>query len=80
MRQIKTGRGEIEEKKRIRINGVKVPKHLDATKLAQLEARTAFAGTMNSLNFDGTREVFKTQVYQVGAELFGFVKKHHKDW
>ena len=35
---------------------------------------------MNIVILDDIWENFKTQVYQVGADLLGFVKKHYKDW
>lgn len=50
------------------MNGGKVPKRLDASKLTQLETRTSLSDRMNNLTFDGTLEVFKDQVNQVGAE------------
>lgn len=59
--------------------GVKFHKYLDAFKLTELEAQTTLDDRMKNLTFNGTWKVFKSQVYQFGAEQLGFVKKHLKD-
>lgn len=57
------------------MNEIKVPKCFEVTKLTLLEAWTALADRMNNVTFDSSWDV-----YQVGAELLGFVKNHKKDW
>ena len=35
---------------------------------------------LDGLDFDGTWENFRDQVYSVGAEVLGFRTRKHQDW
>ena len=35
---------------------------------------------MSNINFEGTWMDFKTQVYNVGVEVLGFIERKHQDW
>ena len=55
---------------------MKVPKRINVLKLAQLVRTTL----MHNVTFGGTWVDFKTKMYKVGADLLGFVERHHTDW
>ena len=74
------GKLKLRIRRKVRMNGVKVPKRLDVSKLAKQETRTVLSDLMDNVNLDGTWVDFKTQVYRVGVEVLGFVEKHHQDW
>lgn len=46
--------------KKIRVDGLKVPKRLDVSKLTQLEVRTSSADRIKNVFFYATGEVYKT--------------------
>ena len=63
------------------MNGLKAPTRIDVAKLAQPDIREAVSSKFADLNFDGTWENFRDQVYSLGVELLGFrKKKQHRDW
>ena len=60
--------------------GVQVPKHIDVGKLKQPEIHRAVKEKLDTLEFDGTWEDFKDQVYSVGADLLGYRQRAHREW
>ena len=74
------GKFKLRIRKKIRTNGVKVPKRINVLRLKQKDTCKAFSDKMDTVIFDGTWDDFKNQVYQVGVDLLGYVEKHHSDW
>ena len=63
------------------MSGVKIPKHLDMSKLHDPNMRRTVRDKLDRLDFDGTWDQFKEQVYSsVGLESLGLQRKKHKDW
>ena len=74
------GKFKMRIRKKVRMTGVQVPKRIDVGKLKDQEFLTDVNEKLDSLDFDGTWENFKDQVYSVGEDLLGFRQKKHKDW
>ena len=74
------GKFKMRIRKKVRMTGVQVPKRIDVGKLKDQEFLTDVNAKLDSLDFDGTWENFKDQVYSVGEDLLGFRQKKHKDW
>ena len=67
-------------RKKVRLNGVKVPKRLDVTKLKCEAVRESLQEKLNETHFDGTWEQFKTTMYDTGLEVLGTKENKHRDW
>ena len=74
------GKFKLRIRKKVRMTGVQVPKRIDVGKLKDQEFLTDVNAKLDGLDFDGTWENFKDQVYSVGADVLGFRQKKHKDW
>ena len=74
------GKFKLRIRKKIRMSGVKVPKRLDVSKLNDPDMRKAVSDKLDRLEFDGTWDHFKDQVYSVGLESLGLQRRQHKDW
>ena len=55
--------------KKTRMEGAKVPKRINVTKLNQPDICQHLSDTLDHLNIDGTWENFKDQVYSTGVEV-----------
>ena len=66
--------------KKTHLSGVKVPKQLDVSKLHDPNMCSIVRDELDQLDFDGTLDQFKEQVYSVGLESLGLQWKKHKDW
>ena len=74
------GKFKLRIRKRIRMGGVKVPKRIDVSKLKQTDICTTVTERLNELDYDGSWENFRDQVYSVGADVLGFKTRKHRDW
>ena len=67
-------------RKRMRMNGVKAPKRIDVAKLKLPGVTESLRAKLDDMEFDGSWNTFKEQVYNAGVEHLGFRKKAYKDW
>ena len=74
------GKFKCRIRKKIRLEGVKVPKCIDVAKLKSQDIRRTVTAKLDCLYFDGTWENFKDQVYSTGLEELCLKQRHHKDW
>ena len=65
------GKFKCRIRKKIRLEGVKVPKRINVAKLKSPDIRRAMTAKLDCLDFDGTWENFKDQVYSTGLEELG---------
>ena len=61
--------------KKIPLSGVKVPKQLDVSKLHDLNMCSIVRDKLDHLDFDGTWDQFKEQIYSVSLESLGLQRK-----
>ena len=64
------------------MSGVKIPERLDVSKLHGPNMQRTVRYKLDRLDFDGTLDQFKEQVYSVGLESLRlqYNGKKHKDW
>jgi hypothetical protein len=74
------GKFKLQIRKKIRMEGVKVPKRINVSKLNQPDVCKILCDTFENLHFDGSWENFKNQVYTTGVEVLGLNQKKHRDW
>ena len=74
------GKFKLRIRKKNRMSGVKVPKRINVGKLKQPVICETVREKLDSLDFDGSWENFKENVYEVGVEILGFKSRIHKDW
>ena len=74
------GKFKLHVRKKTRMEGVKVPKRINVTKLNQPDVCQQLPDTLDHLKFDGTWENFKDQVYSTGVEVLGMNQRKHRDW
>ena len=74
------GKFKCRIRKKIRFEGVKIPKSINVSKLKDPVIRETVSAKLDSLVFDGTWKNFKDQVYSTGLEELGLKQKQHKDW
>ena len=67
-------------RRKVRVNGVKVPKRIDVSKLQDSDVRKNLCDAFDSLEFDGTWEYFRDQVYATGVDVLGLKMIKHRDW
>ena len=63
-----------------RSEGIKVPKRMDVSRLAIPEIRRNLQDAFENVEFDGTWNTFKAEVYNAGVEVLGLKKRKHQDW
>lgn len=74
------GKFKLRIRKKIRMNGVKVPKQLNISRLAEKDVCNQLCLRLSSVNLQKSWEAFKEQMYSVGAEVLGFVDRKHNGW
>ena len=72
------GKFKLQIRKKTRMEGVKVLKRINVSKLNQRDVCRNLCDTFENLNFDGTSENFKNQVYATGVEVLGLNQKKHR--
>ena len=78
--QICTWKVETSHQKKVRGNGIKVPKRIDVSKLQIPEMRNNLCNTFENVEFDGTWDQLKTNLYNIGVDVLGLKKRKHRDW
>ena len=73
------GKFKLHIRKKIRMSGAKVPKRFDVSILDDPNMCRIVRDKLDRLDFDGTWDHFKEQVYSVGLESLGLQRKKHKD-
>lgn len=74
------GKLKLRIRKKIRMNGVKTPKRLNVSRLAENNVCTQLSQRLAESNLDESWEAFKERMYSVGAEVLGHVERKHRDW
>ena len=67
-------------RKKVRMEGVKVPKRIDVSKLMQDDICKQFQARLDQVNLEESWDQFKNNMYTVGAETLGFKQRKHQDW
>ena len=62
------------------MEGVKVPKRIDVSKLMQSDICKQYQAKLDQVNLEESWDQFKDNMYAVGADTLGFKKKKHQDW
>ena len=62
------------------MEGVKVPKRIDVSKLMQDDICKQFQAGLDQVNLEESWDQFKNNMYTVGAETLGFKQRKHQDW
>lgn len=74
------GKFKLYIRKKMRTSGVRVPKRIDISKLHDSDLKKEFNQKLENANLTESWNSFKTQVYDTGAEVLGYVSKKHSDW
>ena len=74
------GKFKLQVRRKTRMEGVKVPKRINVSKLNRPDVCQQLSDTFDHLSFDGTWENFKGQVYSIGVEVLGLNQRKHRDW
>jgi hypothetical protein len=74
------GKLKLRIMRKSRSQGVKVPKRIDVSKLQDSKVRENLQKAMGEVQFDGTWDKFKTEVYSASVEVLGLRKRKHRDW
>jgi hypothetical protein len=68
-------------RKKVRMEGVKVPKRIDVSKLTQDDnICKQFQARLDQVNLEESWDQFKNNMYTVGAVTLGFKQRKHQDW
>ena len=76
-----SGKFMFQIQKKIHMEGVKVPKRINASKLHQPDMCKQLYDTFDNLNFDGTWGNLKDKMYAIiGVVVLGLSQRNHRDW
>ena len=63
-----------------RSQGIKFPKRIDVSRLRDMNVRKDLQEALESEQFDGTWDQFRTKIYKTCVETLGLKKRKHRDW
>ena len=74
------GTFKLRIRRKIRMEGVKVPKRINVAKLSETDLCQQFENHLMDKDLSTSWEDFKKQLYSAGADILGFVENNHRDW
>ena len=74
------GKFKLRIRKKLRMEGVKVPKRIDVSKLKDSHTLEIVNAALDSLPLDGSWDSYKECILATCSELLGFRQRKKKDW